>query len=103
MSHGDDDGINLPSAIAPYHVVIIPLLRSGNEDKLICYCEKIKESLPKGIRSIVDMKDISPQNKKWDYIRKGVPFILEIGLKECDQENVSIIKRASNLERKRAI
>ncbi|MBQ8650941.1 MAG: proline--tRNA ligase [Alphaproteobacteria bacterium] len=99
MSHGDDDGINLPSAIAPYHVVIIPLLRSGNEDKLICYCEKIKESLPKGIRSIVDMKDISPQNKKWDYIRKGVPFILEIGLKECDQENVSIIKRASNLEK----
>ena len=95
MSHSDDDGLNLPSAIAPYHVVIIPMIKGENTDAILSYCDKIKQSLPKEIRCFIDMKEFSPQNKKWDYVRKGVPFILEIGVKEIESENVCVTKRLS--------
>ena len=93
MTHSDDDGLNLTSAIAPYHIVIIPMIKGENADSILDYCNKIKNSLPKGVRCLIDIKEFSPQNKKWDYVRKGVPFILEIGMKEVETENVCITKR----------
>ena len=44
----------------------------------------------------MDMKEHAPQNKKWDYVRKGVPFILEIGNKEVESGNVCVTKRLSS-------
>ncbi len=93
MSHSDDDGLNLPSQIAPYHIVIIPLLKCENTDLIFSYCEKIKNSLPEDIRVVIDKKEDSPQNKKWNYIRKGIPFILEIGEKEVQNNSVYFTKR----------
>lgn len=95
MSHSDDDGLNLPSEVAPYHVVIIPMIKTDNSDSVINYCEKIRSSLPRGIRCLIDKKEFAPQNKRWNYVRKGVPFILEIGSKEVDSGNVCLTKRLS--------
>lgn len=95
MSHSDDDGLNLPSAIAPYHIVIIPMIKGENSNKIMEYCHKIKSMLPDSIRCFIDTKEYSPQNKKWDYVRKGVPLILEIGNKEFDTESICVIKRLS--------
>ena len=95
MSHSDDDGLNLPSAIAPYHVVIVPMVKGENADTILNYCNKIKATMPNGIRCFIDTKEFSPQNKKWDYVRKGVPFILEIGMKEVEAETGCITKRLS--------
>lgn len=100
MAHSDDDGLNLPSEIAPYHVVIIPLLKGlGRDDEIISYCRDIRETIGDAARVFIDPKEIEPQNKKWDYVRKGVPFICEIGIKELEGQTVSITKRASNLEK----
>jgi len=93
MSHSDDDGLNLPSKITPYHIVIIPLLKEENADLILNYCNKIKESLPEDIRVFIDKKEDSPQNKKWNYIRKGVPLILEIGNKEIENNSIYFTKR----------
>lgn len=95
MSHSDDDGLNLPSDIAPYHVVIIPLLKGENSDPILNYCNKIKENLSKDIRVFIDEKEDTPQNKKWNYIRKGVPLILEIGNKELQNNSIYFTKRIS--------
>jgi prolyl-tRNA synthetase len=100
MGHSDDDGLNLPSAVAPYHIVIIPVLRGNQDDGRITeYCNKIKERLPKDVRIFVDTKDIQPHDKKWNYVRKGVPFICEIGARELEDESVCVIKRANDLEK----
>ena len=32
MTHGDDDGLRLPPAIAPRQIVIVPMLRDKPED-----------------------------------------------------------------------
>jgi prolyl-tRNA synthetase len=99
MAHGDDDGLNIPSSVAPYHVVIIPLSPAGDtsKDEIFNYCKYIKNSLSGGIRVLIDTKDFSPQNKRWNYIRKGVPFILEIGSKELKNQSIFFTKRAQNL------
>ncbi|MBQ9335304.1 MAG: proline--tRNA ligase [Alphaproteobacteria bacterium] len=93
MSHSDDDGLNLLSAIAPYHIVIIPMIKDENSNKIMEYCHKIKSMLPDSVRCFIDTKEYSPQNKKWDYVRKGVPFILEIGTKEIESGNICVTKR----------
>ncbi|MBH1999388.1 MAG: proline--tRNA ligase, partial [Sphingomonadaceae bacterium] len=39
MVHGDDDGLRVPPRIAPYQVVIVPMLRDNDEDAAILdYC-----------------------------------------------------------------
>ncbi|MDR2598208.1 MAG: proline--tRNA ligase [Holosporales bacterium] len=102
MSHADDDGLNLPSEIAPYHVVIIPILKGTDLDgEILEYCQKIKGSVQKDARVLVDSKEIPSQNKKWDYIRKGIPFICEIGMNELQNETVFFTKRASDLAKVR--
>src|SRR3546814_12604256 len=32
MTHGDDDGLRVPPAIAPQQVVILPMVRGGDEE-----------------------------------------------------------------------
>lgn len=46
MTHGDDDGLRVPPAIAPQQIVIIPMLREAPEDAdLIAYCEEVRAAL----------------------------------------------------------
>jgi prolyl-tRNA synthetase len=95
MVHGDDDGLNLPSHIAPNNIVIIPTVKNESDTEgIINYCNSIKEKLAK-YRVSVDLKDNSPQNKKWKHIKRGVPIICEIGQREVSGNSVSFIKRLS--------
>ena len=46
MTHGDDDGLRVPPRIAPYQIVILPMLRDKPEDEaLLAYCEEIRAGL----------------------------------------------------------
>jgi prolyl-tRNA synthetase len=93
MSHSDDNGLNLPSAAAPYHIVIIPILRGKLDSSILDYCNEITVRMPADIRAFVDKRDDTPQNKKWAYVRKGVPFILEIGEHELRERAVFFTRR----------
>ncbi|HSQ97831.1 MAG TPA: proline--tRNA ligase [Rickettsiales bacterium] len=87
LSHSDDDGLVLPPKLAPYQVVIIPVVHNENKkNQIIEYCNKIKNSL--NCRVLIDESFETPQNKKWNWVRKGAPLRLEIG--ERDNENNSI-------------
>ncbi|MDR1034883.1 MAG: proline--tRNA ligase [Holosporales bacterium] len=102
MAHADDDGLNLPSQVAPYHVTIIPILKGISQDgEIIEYCHEIKQSIQKDSRVFVDLKEIPAQNKKWDYVRKGIPFICEIGINELQNKTVFFTRRANELEKVR--
>ncbi|MFA7588656.1 MAG: aminoacyl--tRNA ligase-related protein, partial [Novosphingobium sp.] len=46
MTHGDDDGLRVPPAIAPHQIVILPMLRDTPEDEaLLSYCEDLRRAL----------------------------------------------------------
>src|SRR5579862_6378771 len=46
MTHGDDDGLRLPPAIAPKQIVVVPMLRDKPEDaEVLKYCQDLVTTL----------------------------------------------------------
>ena len=87
MVHGDDNGLVLPPAIAPYKTVIIPI---GVEEEVIEEAKKIENELKKySISTILDLSDKTPGFKFAEYEMKGIPLRIEIGPKDIEQNNVS--------------
>ncbi len=94
MIHSDDDGLILPPVIAPYQVVIIPIVREENQKALNEYASKIGEQLrKKGIRVLVDTTDARTPDKIWKWIKRGVPLRIEIGGREMENDSVTITRR----------
>jgi prolyl-tRNA synthetase len=102
MTHGDDNGMNLPPRIAPYQVAIIPLIHK-EEDRatIIDYCEQLKRDISakvyegKPLEAMVIKQDIKPQLKKWQEIKQGTPIIIEVGARDIEKDQVFFLKRAS--------
>ena len=92
MAHSDDNGLVLPPNIAPYQVVIIPVVHK-DEDKarVLEYCHKLHKELD--VRSHVDERDVRAGEKGWHWIKKGVPIRVEIGPREMDADALSVVKR----------
>jgi prolyl-tRNA synthetase len=84
MVHSDDDGLVLPPKLAPAHVVILPIYRSDEEKGTVLrYCEGLRTDLAaqsydgEPVRVRIDDRDA--RDKKWHWIKKGVPIRVEIG------------------------
>ncbi len=100
MTHGDDDGLRTPPAIAPRQVVIVPMLRGKPEDEeLKAYCAALAAELGgvsvfgSPVRALVDLKDARPADKRWDWVRRGAPIICEIGPRDAANGQITFIKR----------
>ncbi len=100
MTHGDDDGLRVPPAIAPQQVVILPMLREDDGDAaLLAYCEELRRSLVSQIalgeplRVLLDKRPGKATGKRWAWVKKGVPLILEIGGRDASGGQVSVLRR----------
>lgn len=95
MVHGDDNGLRLPPNVAPLQVVIVPIYKDeAARDKVLAYCEGIKNNLQTKYRVKVDSRDTQTPGFKFNYWEvRGVPVRLEIGLKEVDDNKVTIFRR----------
>ncbi|MEZ5994486.1 MAG: aminoacyl--tRNA ligase-related protein [Hyphomonadaceae bacterium] len=100
MTHGDDDGLRTPPAVAPRQIVIVPMLRGKPEDSdLKAYCAALAAELNElsafgaPVRAHVDIKDAKPADKRWDWVRRGAPIICEIGPRDAANGQVTFIKR----------
>ena len=100
MTHGDDDGLRLPPEIAPQQIVIVPMLRDNDDDAaLIDYCKAIATELRgasafgEPLRVLLDLKANKPAAKRWGWVKKGAPIILEIGGRDMAGGNISVICR----------
>ena len=95
MTHGDDDGLRLPPKIAPRQIVIVPMLREKPEDaELIAYCTALEKDLKAaGIRTLIDTKPVKSAEKRWNWVRRGAPIIVEIGGRDAGAGNVTYMRR----------
>ena len=95
MVHADDDGMIMPPRVAPHHVVIIPIMREGQDaDAMNDYIDDLKTQLKsKNIRVHVDNREERTPNKMWDAIKKGVPLRVEIGGREVEEGTLTYIRR----------
>ena len=104
MIHSDDDGLVLPPAVAPYQIVIIPIVREDSADKLNAYAEKLGDKLREtGLRVLVDTTDMRAPDKMWKWIKRGVPLRVEIGEREMNDGTVTITRRDIGKESKKTI
>ena len=100
MTHGDDDGLRLPPVIAPRQIVLVPMLRDKPEDgDIVKYCEEIAAELNRGsafgepIRAAVDKRPGRAVDKRWNYVKRGVPIICEVGGRDMAASAVTMIRR----------
>ena len=45
------------------------------------------------VRVLLDLKPAKVAQKRWDWVRKGVPLILEIGPRDAEAGQVSVLRR----------
>lgn len=100
MTHGDDDGLRVPPAIAPHQIVILPMLREDDGDAaLLSYCESLRaelagqSALGERTRVLLDKRPGKATQKRWGWVKKGVPLILEIGGRDAAGGQVSALRR----------
>ena len=95
MTHGDDDGLRMPPKIAPRQIVIVPMLRDKPEDaELVAYCASLEKELKAlGIRVLVDAKPTKSAEKRWNWVRRGAPVIVEVGGRDAAGGNVTFMRR----------
>jgi prolyl-tRNA synthetase len=100
MTHGDDDGLRCPPQIAPQQIIIVPMLRDNDEDSLILdYCKSLASELralsvfDEPVRVLLDTKANKASNKRWAWVKKGAPIIIEVGPRDVAGGNVAMLRR----------
>lgn len=100
MVHGDDDGLRVPPRIAPWQVVIVPMLRDAPEDAgVVDYCRALQtelsalSALGEPVRALLDLKPAKAAAKRWGWVKKGTPIVIEVGGRDVAGGNVSILRR----------
>lgn len=91
MTHGDDNGLVLPPAVAPIQVMVIPIAmhKEGVLEKANEVCDRLK----KICRAKIDASENSPGWKFAEYEMKGVPIRVEIGPKDIENNQCVIVTR----------
>ncbi|MAF98614.1 MAG: proline--tRNA ligase [Micavibrio sp.] len=104
MIHGDDDGLIMPPKLAAHQIVILPMVKDDNEAQVMGFAEKVAAALKaKGIRVLLDTREMRTPDKMWDAIKKGIPLRVEIGGREADAEQVSCVRRDLGRESKETL
>lgn len=98
MTHADDNGLRLPPRIAPQQVMIVPITRDDP-----AAVEQAAEELAAELRGLeaqgaplrvkVDTRDRKPAEKRWEWIRKGAPVVVELGERDIESGVVTATRR----------
>ncbi|MBR6558307.1 MAG: proline--tRNA ligase [Clostridia bacterium] len=92
MTHGDDNGLVLPPAVAPIQVVIIPVAQ--HKEGVLEKAREVEAQLrAAGIRVKLDDSDNSAGWKYSEYEMKGVPVRLELGPRDIEAGQCVLVAR----------
>ncbi len=100
MTHADDDGLVLPPKLAPSHVVILPVMhKPETAAQVLEYAQSLQKEL-QGVtfdgRPLVvelDKRDLRGGEKRWSWVKKGVPLIVEAGPRDMENDAVFVARR----------
>jgi prolyl-tRNA synthetase len=98
MTHGDDNGLRVPPRVAPRQVKIVPITRADPTAVLEAARELQAEIAAKDwkgapVRAEVDTRERKPAEKRWEWIRKGVPVVIELGERDVEAGVVTVTRR----------
>lgn len=98
--HGDESGLCLPPDVAPYQVVIVPILFKKGKEEVLEFCRKMKDSLRNNgnLRVYLDDRDIRAGKKFYEWEMRGVPLRIEIGARDIQNGEMVVLSR-NNLQK----
>ena len=105
MTHGDDRGLRLPPAVAPFQVVIVPIYRSDEErGRVLEVATKMRDDLVgDGVKTRVDDRDqYRPGYKFSEWELKGIPVRIEIGPRDVEADQVVLATRTGGEKMQRS-
>lgn len=92
-AHHDENGIKWPVAIAPYHVIVVPV-STQNETQMKVAEDIYNKLLEQGIEVVLDDRNERPGVKFKDAELIGFPFRITVG-KTIENGNVEFVTRAT--------
>jgi len=99
MVHGDDKGLRLPPNIAPMQFVVVPIHKNNDDlNKIKKYIDPILNQLAKNNCSFYfdDREKLSPGFKFNEWEMKGVPVRIEIGMRDLNDNILTVARRDNN-------
>ncbi len=94
MVHGDDKGLRLPPRVAPIQVVIVPIARGPEQDRVLAYARALYERLRPLVRARLDDRpEFTPGYKYNDWEMRGVPLRIEVGPKDLANQAMVLARR----------
>ena len=100
MTHGDDDGLRVPPQVAPFQVVILPMLRDGPDDDAVLDAARAlakelgaQTAFGEPVRVKLDLGATKASTKRWNWVKKGVPLIIELGPRDAAAGVVPLVRR----------
>jgi len=92
--HGDDIGTCFPPRVAPYQIVVVPIPYKEQAEDVNEAAKKIgEEFVAKGFRVHVDLRNIRPGRKFYEWERHGVPLRIEVGPEDLKKNSVTAVRR----------
>jgi prolyl-tRNA synthetase len=92
--HGDDKGLIIPPEVAPYQIVIVPILAKDIQEDVTEECRKLEAELKSaGYRVHLDLRDVRPGSKYFDWEIRGVPLRIELGQRDIKKQVVTFARR----------
>ncbi|MBR5472365.1 MAG: proline--tRNA ligase [Clostridia bacterium] len=91
MTHGDDNGLVLPPAIAPIQVAIVPI--ASHKEGVVEKATEVCDTLKKVCRVKLDNSDQTPGWKFAEYEMKGVPLRIELGPRDIENNQCVVVRR----------
>ena len=100
MTHADDDGMVMPPRLASSQIVIIPVVpKPETRESVIAYCKALKAELDgvvyagTTLRVQIDDRDMQGGQKKWEWVKKGVPVRIEVGPRDVESGTLPVNRR----------
>ena len=91
MTHGDDNGLVLPPAVAPVQVVVLPIAQ--HKEGVLDAAYELADKLKSHVRVKVDDSENSAGWKFAEYEMKGVPLRIEMGPRDIANGECVIVSR----------
>ena len=94
-THGDQVGLIMPPRVAPVQVVIVPILRGGEQDAAVKKAAlEAYHQLKMDLRvELDDDSQETPGSKFYKWELKGVPLRIEIGPRDVEKGSVVLVDR----------
>jgi len=94
MSHSDDNGLVIPPKLAPLPVVFVPIWRSDEEmATVLARARALTQDWDPLFYKIDDRDQYKPGYKFNEWEVRGVPIRIEIGPRDCQNNQVVLVRR----------